>query len=500
MDDAQLLKAYAEEKSEAAFAELVRRHVDLVYSAALRQVGGDPHRAQEAAQGVFLDLARKARALAGHPALAGWLYTSTFYATAKLMRAERRRTLRERQAAATAAACDTPAADWQRVQPVLDAAMHALGGPERNAIVLRFFEQRPMTEVGRLLGLSESGARKNVERGLDRLRVELGRRGIASAPAALSLALASHAVGAAPAGLAATISQGACAGAAGGGVLAFIFMSTIKMQVGVAAAVLAAGGWWLAKRQEAGQLAAPHRSAPAAVLGMTTATPRTGAGPSAMVKAGATSADQSLATETSQADVDPREAAERAAHTSVLSGLFAALFDKMPLTPAERPAFMALLIEARRSALDAVRLGRAASLKEGEAFAKLVRDAALSKDGELRALLGDRRFAQFAGYRGVLEEQTTVRRLQAKLAETGQTLSVAQGAELMRIYAETQKPRLGYSPETAALLQTTGISLNARIVALWKPVLTETQAAVLQQLQAEDANGSRPRVGAPPSR
>src|SRR5512133_927656 len=97
-DDAELLRRYGFERDEAAFAELVRRHVNLVYSAALRQLNGDAHLAADATQLVFTDLARKARALAGQRVLAGWLFTSTRYATAKLVRGERRRQARELQA------------------------------------------------------------------------------------------------------------------------------------------------------------------------------------------------------------------------------------------------------------------------------------------------------------------------------------------------------------------------------------------------------------------
>src|ERR1700689_3786162 len=76
-EDAQLLRRYSAERSEAAFAELVGRHVDLVYSAALRLVNGDAHSAQDLTQQVFSELARQARPLAHHPGLVGWLYTTT---------------------------------------------------------------------------------------------------------------------------------------------------------------------------------------------------------------------------------------------------------------------------------------------------------------------------------------------------------------------------------------------------------------------------------------
>src|SRR6184192_3902681 len=89
--DAELLQLYAEHGSEAAFTTLVERHLPVVYSAALRQVAGDAHRAQEVGQLVFTLVARKARQLSRHPALVGWLYTTTHYTADKLRRAEERR-------------------------------------------------------------------------------------------------------------------------------------------------------------------------------------------------------------------------------------------------------------------------------------------------------------------------------------------------------------------------------------------------------------------------
>src|SRR5688572_14761990 len=97
-EDAELLNRYATDNSEAAFTELVRRHVDFVYSAALRLLNGDVHRAQDVTQQVFAELARRARRLTTHPALAGWLYTTTRLMSRSLVRAERRRKTREQEA------------------------------------------------------------------------------------------------------------------------------------------------------------------------------------------------------------------------------------------------------------------------------------------------------------------------------------------------------------------------------------------------------------------
>src|SRR5947207_13968795 len=98
LNDIELLRSYAKDGSEAAFAELLRRHLNLVYSAALRRVGGDTHLAEDVSQKVFVSLARQARSLTGHPVLTGWLYTASRYAAAQVVRAERRRQAREQEA------------------------------------------------------------------------------------------------------------------------------------------------------------------------------------------------------------------------------------------------------------------------------------------------------------------------------------------------------------------------------------------------------------------
>lgn len=250
-DDHELLRRYAEEGAQEAFAEVVRRHVNLVYSAALRQVNGDAHLAADATQLVFTDLARKARALAGHRVLAGWLFTSTRFAARNLVRTERRRRARELEAFHMESLDKenaTPELDWGRVRPVLDDVLNELGRADREAVLLRYFEGRDYANVAARLNLSPNTARMRVERALDKLRERLARRGVASTSAALAAALAGQAVAAAPSGLAATVTGAALAGTTTAtGVLAAAFMSVTKLQVGVAAAlvVAGAGGYWV---------------------------------------------------------------------------------------------------------------------------------------------------------------------------------------------------------------------------------------------------------------
>jgi RNA polymerase sigma factor (sigma-70 family) len=211
-DSRQLLAEYVQSGSEAAFRELVIRYVDLVYAAALRLVEGDTHRAEDVAQTVFLDLARAGRTLAKEVMVGGWLHRHTCFVAANLMRGERRRRLRERQAAEMNA--NNSRDDFALVAPMLDAAIDELEEADRRAILLRFFEQHDFRSVGAALGSNEDAARMRVNRALEKLQVLLKGRGVTTSAAALALALPAQAIQAAPAGLALTISTAAAVASA----------------------------------------------------------------------------------------------------------------------------------------------------------------------------------------------------------------------------------------------------------------------------------------------
>ena len=241
--DNELLRRFAAERSEPAFADLVDRYVGLVFSAALRQMDGDSGAAEDVTQAVFTDLARKAAHLTGHTSLTGWLYTSTRYLTANARREEHRRRQREQEAhMMDLHQSDGPVPDWDQLRPVLDEAMHELGDSDREAVLLRFFQKCPLAEVGERLGVGENAARMRVDRALDKLRGLLARRGLTSTAAALGAALAERTMAEVPAGLAARVSQAALAGAATGGGLILtllMLMARTKTKVLIAAAVAA---------------------------------------------------------------------------------------------------------------------------------------------------------------------------------------------------------------------------------------------------------------------
>lgn len=247
IEDTELLRRYAEEQSEAAFTELVERRLGLVYAVALRQTGGDAHRAQDIAQTVFTNLARKASSLARQPVLAGWLYRSAQFAASDAMRTERRRHAREQEAhTMNEILCeDRSAGDWDKLRPDLDQVLSELDEPDRDALVLRFFDDRPLVEVGAKLNLTENAARMRVQRALEKVRALLARRGVTSTTAALAGLLTGQAGTAAPAAIVASVSSAALAGAAAGGALVaatgiLTIMSTTKIIT--AAAVVALAG------------------------------------------------------------------------------------------------------------------------------------------------------------------------------------------------------------------------------------------------------------------
>ena len=234
-DDLELLRRYAEDRSDEAFAELVKRYVDLVYSAALRKLNGDTHLAKDVTQAVFIKLAAQPPPPADRRVLAGWLYTTAHNIACKVVRSEVRRREREQEAQTMHDMTTETAApaDWKHIRPVLDDAMHELARTDRDAIVFRFFERRPFAEVGAKLGLSENAARMRVERALDKLHGLLACRGIRSSSAAFAAILTEQAVTAAPTGLAVGVTSAAVtAGVTAGGTFATLtllnLMSTVK--------------------------------------------------------------------------------------------------------------------------------------------------------------------------------------------------------------------------------------------------------------------------------
>lgn len=196
-DDIALLREYVERNSEEAFATLVRRHVDRVYSVALRHTG-NPHQAEEITQAVFVILANKARRLRRGVILAGWLYQTTRLTAVTVTRSQIRRARREQEALMQIAPDDNDAEVWSEIKPLLDGALADLNDTDRNAVVLRFFYGKSLREIGTSLGSSEDSARMRVNRAIVRLRNYFLKRGVTSATATIALAIWTNSVQAAP--------------------------------------------------------------------------------------------------------------------------------------------------------------------------------------------------------------------------------------------------------------------------------------------------------------
>ena len=322
-EDMALVRAYATEQSEAAFATLVSRYVGLVHSAALRQLS-DSHLAQDVTQAVFIILARKAGSLSTDTVLSGWLYRTTRFACADVLKRQLRRQRREQEAYMDASIEQTaPDPAWLQLSPVLDEAMARLRDRDRDALVLRFFENKSMKEVATSLQLDERAAQKRVQRALEKLRGLFARRGVTLSVAVIANAVAANSVSAAPVPVtelatAASASSNATpsTNAIIQGALKAMAWAKLKFSLSVGAAAVLVGAattFAIAQLNTKPEAAPPERVAAAIPL-----TP----GPTALIVVGLIASDapeqiETLATETKK-NLIARGFAED--HVEILSG------------------------------------------------------------------------------------------------------------------------------------------------------------------------------------
>ncbi len=214
MNDAELLQRYLHDGSPAAFADIVGQHLDLVYSVARRHVDS-PAAAEDVAQAVFIELARHAARIKPGTPLVAWLHLVSRRTAINAARGEARRRTHEQHAAADSAvhreplesAMKTNDSDWPGIAPLLDEAVESLNEPDRTAILLRFFENKSLREIGAALGASEDAAQKRVTRALEQLRAFFLRRGVTITAAGLASDLSAHALQVAPAALATSLAS-----------------------------------------------------------------------------------------------------------------------------------------------------------------------------------------------------------------------------------------------------------------------------------------------------
>ena len=211
LTDQQLLRHYTESRSESAFAELVRRHIDLIYSAALRIVR-DRQLAEDVTQGVFVVLARNNRQLTEHPVLSGWLHRTAQNIAAQTVRTDVRRRAREQEAATMNELLSVePDTTWEHIGPHLDDALGELSESDRDALLLRYFERKSAREMAQTLGVSDEAAQKRVSRAVERLREFFAKRGVTVGASELVVVISANSVQAAPSVLAKTVTAVAIA-------------------------------------------------------------------------------------------------------------------------------------------------------------------------------------------------------------------------------------------------------------------------------------------------
>ena len=241
LDDNDLLRQYAEQNSEAAFAALVARHVDKVYSVALRHTR-NAHAAEEITQAVFVILTRKANKLSQHAVLSGWLYETARLTAVTFIRSEIRRTHREQEAHMQTALNKNDDETWPHIAPLLDDALARLSAADRHAIVLRYFDGKSLGEVGAAMGASEDAAKKRVTRAVEKLRGFFTKRGVTLTATVLTAAISANSVQAAPLGLAAAVTAAAAKGTVVSGSTLTLIKGALKVMAWTKAKMAAAVG------------------------------------------------------------------------------------------------------------------------------------------------------------------------------------------------------------------------------------------------------------------
>jgi uncharacterized protein (TIGR03435 family) len=230
VSDMDLLGEFARNQSETAFTELVHRHINLVYSVAMRFTGNEPD-AQDVTQAVFIILAKKSAGLSTRTNLTGWLYETTRFTAMSFLRNSARRQIREREAHMQSDLNESAEGNaWQQFAPHLEEAMAGLNEKDRALLALRYFSNKSGTETAALLGINEWAVHKRTSRALEKLRRFFSRRGLMFTTATIATAISVNSVQAAPALLAKSVSAIAITkGAAVGGSTLTLIKGALKI-------------------------------------------------------------------------------------------------------------------------------------------------------------------------------------------------------------------------------------------------------------------------------
>jgi DNA-directed RNA polymerase specialized sigma24 family protein len=352
---------------------------------------------------VFTALARKAGSLTSHPVLVGWLHQSTQWAAAGLRRNEQRRQRHEQAAALESVAVEaepSDSADWDHVRPLLDTALDELKGGDREAVLLRYFENLSYSEISQRLRIGDNAARMRVERALERLRSHLAKRGVTSTAGALGLVLSQRAVAAAPTGLAQPIASTAyaSAGAAAlGGAAAGLWMGNLQLAlVGALVLVLAVGVYREHRRLDEGERALAAEKLRFKTLRQT-ATPLDR---QLQVERAAVAA---LPAESDLPKADPvdleRKRLDMIVRKGELDFTYAPLFRRLKLDHATLDRLKELLVERNQAIFDAMQYAKGQGLDPtpGET-AQITDQATLDIDQRIAAILDVDKAGIYARY------------------------------------------------------------------------------------------------------
>ncbi|MBL9207621.1 MAG: sigma-70 family RNA polymerase sigma factor [Opitutaceae bacterium] len=502
-EDAELLRQFATSRSEVAFAALVQRHVNGVYGSALRRMAGDPSAAADASQEVFCRLAREAGRLVHHPSLAGWLHTTTRHVAIDMIRSDQRRKVREKEAQTRLGLDLDPSTpeSGAALQCLLDPAMDQLGSKEREAVLLRYFEGRSFTEVGRVLGLSEEAARKRVERALARLRAHLEHSGLRSTQAALSAALTAQATLAAPAGFASSVTGLVLSGVGGAGAVSLgaigflsLMTTTSKLvfggalvlaAVGVGSALFSGSRVRAAERRLIESQATvrklerdlAHLAQPTGARRTTVDTSAFAAPPAAEARAPAASAPAPSETEEAVLDrlvLGLPELQRLYVKQQVIriAEKFGPLYRTLALSPTQAARFEAILGDYAQMSQDIYVSGLAKGLpKTDPAVRALVKEAADQRDAALRELMGTEGFATYREFDRTSLWRALPARLAGMVYSSDQPLTHEQAERLTAIVSapDPQVPnRHPFSNERWAdtLAQARAVLAPAQVAAL----------------------------------